>query len=189
MAQRPTMSPDWTKGPGRPSGGPGPTPSTTPSACASSRCTTPPRAGNTPPGRPRTGALALVPVVRPVSAQSIRNSAHAFATDPLARSIAGRHRTGKDRAAPAELRCFFYMPFMHARTWRPGPGREPVRGVRRRDRRTDRLKSASSTGRSSAGSDGFPHSQPNVRPRHEREERVFLRWRGFPAKPCEDVCV
>jgi uncharacterized protein (DUF924 family) len=56
------------------------------------------------------GALALV-----LLRNLYRGSAHAFATDPLARSIARLAvETGKDRATTPELRSFFYMPFMHS---------------------------------------------------------------------------
>jgi uncharacterized protein (DUF924 family) len=44
-----------------------------------------------------------------------RGSAHAFATDALARSIADRAiARGFDRVAPHALRAFFYLPFEHS---------------------------------------------------------------------------
>jgi uncharacterized protein (DUF924 family) len=44
-----------------------------------------------------------------------RGSAHAFATDPLARSLARAALTaGHDAATPAELRLLFYLPFEHS---------------------------------------------------------------------------
>jgi uncharacterized protein (DUF924 family) len=44
-----------------------------------------------------------------------RGSGHAFATDPLARSIArAALAEGHDQAAPADLRMFFYLPFEHS---------------------------------------------------------------------------
>jgi uncharacterized protein (DUF924 family) len=44
-----------------------------------------------------------------------RGSAHAFATDALARSIAARAiERGFDRGADAPFRFFFYLPFEHS---------------------------------------------------------------------------
>ena len=45
----------------------------------------------------------------------VRNSAHAFATDPLAREYAGRTiAAGLDRRIDAALRIFVYLPFEHS---------------------------------------------------------------------------
>ena len=61
------------------------------------------------------GALALLLLLDQFPRNIWRGSAHAFAADPLARSVAraaldARH----DAAAPAELRVFFYLPFEHS---------------------------------------------------------------------------
>ena len=46
---------------------------------------------------------------------SLVGSAHQFATDPLARSIAeAAVAAGHDLAVESALRCFFYLPFEHA---------------------------------------------------------------------------
>ncbi|HEX4199681.1 MAG TPA: DUF924 family protein [Caulobacteraceae bacterium] len=61
------------------------------------------------------GALALILLFDQFPRNLYRNSAHAFATDPLARAVARRAvETSKDRATAAELRTFIYMPFMHS---------------------------------------------------------------------------
>jgi uncharacterized protein (DUF924 family) len=61
------------------------------------------------------GALALVILLDQFPRNLYRASAHAFATDPLARRIARcAVDGGLDRAATAPLRSFFYMPFMHS---------------------------------------------------------------------------
>jgi uncharacterized protein (DUF924 family) len=61
------------------------------------------------------GALALVLLLDQFPRNLYRRSAHAFATDPLARRIAGEAvETGKDRLVAAALRSFIYMPFMHS---------------------------------------------------------------------------
>jgi uncharacterized protein (DUF924 family) len=61
------------------------------------------------------GALALVLLLDQAPRNIYRGSAHAFATDGLARAVAARAvDAGFDRAAPADLQVFFYLPFEHA---------------------------------------------------------------------------
>lgn len=61
------------------------------------------------------GALALCLLLDQFPRNLYRGSAHAFATDPLARSVADRAlAAGHDRAVDADLRAFFYLPFEHA---------------------------------------------------------------------------
>jgi uncharacterized protein (DUF924 family) len=61
------------------------------------------------------GALALLILLDQFPRNIWRGSAHAFATDPLARSVArAALDAGHDAAAPAELRLFFYLPFEHS---------------------------------------------------------------------------
>jgi uncharacterized protein (DUF924 family) len=61
------------------------------------------------------GALALLLLLDQFPRNLYRGSAHAFATDPLARAIARRALdAGQDRAVEAVLRTFFYLPFMHS---------------------------------------------------------------------------
>jgi uncharacterized protein (DUF924 family) len=61
------------------------------------------------------GALALVLLLDQFPRNLYRGSAHAFATDPLARSIArGAVEAGRDKVVEASLRGFLYMPFMHS---------------------------------------------------------------------------
>lgn len=61
------------------------------------------------------GALALVIVLDQFPRNLYRGSAHAFATDPLARATARAAITrGHDQAIPPPLRLFFYMPFEHS---------------------------------------------------------------------------
>lgn len=61
------------------------------------------------------GALALVLLLDQIPRNIYRGSAHAFATDPLARRAAA-HALAQDfdQAYPAALRCFFYLPFEHS---------------------------------------------------------------------------
>ena len=60
------------------------------------------------------GALALLILTDQFARNIWRGSAHAFATDPLARSVADRAiARGFDMAFAPELRQFFYLPFQH----------------------------------------------------------------------------
>jgi uncharacterized protein (DUF924 family) len=61
------------------------------------------------------GALALILLLDQVPRNVFRNSAHAFATDPLAREYADRAITaGFDLDVDPALRIFFYLPFEHS---------------------------------------------------------------------------
>ena len=60
------------------------------------------------------GALALVLLLDQIPRNAFRGSAHAFATDPLARHCAARAiDAGFDVRVDPALRFFFYMPFEH----------------------------------------------------------------------------
>jgi len=60
------------------------------------------------------GALALLLLTDQFPRNLYRHSAHAYATDPLARAIAA-HALGRrfDQAIEMPLRRFFYLPFEH----------------------------------------------------------------------------
>ncbi|MEJ2374148.1 MAG: DUF924 domain-containing protein [Pseudolabrys sp.] len=61
------------------------------------------------------GALALLILLDQFPRNMFRGDAGAFATDPLAREIASRAiLAGFDGATPADMRGFFYLPFMHS---------------------------------------------------------------------------
>lgn len=61
------------------------------------------------------GALALILLLDQLPRNVFRDSAHAFATDPLAREYAQRAiDAGFDAAVDPALRIFFYMPFEHS---------------------------------------------------------------------------
>jgi uncharacterized protein (DUF924 family) len=60
------------------------------------------------------GALAYLLLTDQFPRNIYRNSAHAFATDPLARAMAERAiAAGFDMATEPSLRMFFYLPFQH----------------------------------------------------------------------------
>ena len=61
------------------------------------------------------GALALLLLLDQIPRNVFRGSAHAFATDPLARAFAARAvAAGHDQAFEPALRAFFYLPFEHS---------------------------------------------------------------------------
>jgi uncharacterized protein (DUF924 family) len=61
------------------------------------------------------GALGLAILLDQFPRNLFRGSAHAFATDPLARRFAAEAiERGHDRKIEPALRAFLYMPFMHA---------------------------------------------------------------------------
>jgi uncharacterized protein (DUF924 family) len=61
------------------------------------------------------GALALLLLLDQFPRNMFRGSAHAFATDPLARHVArAAIDAGFDRAVDPALRNFFYLPFEHS---------------------------------------------------------------------------
>lgn len=61
------------------------------------------------------GALALVLLLDQVPRNVFRDSGHAFATDPLARTYATRAiDAGHDQRVDPALRVFFYLPFEHS---------------------------------------------------------------------------
>jgi uncharacterized protein (DUF924 family) len=61
------------------------------------------------------GALALLLLLDQFPRNMFRGSAHSFATDPLARSIAeAALAAGHDRVEAQDMRGFFYLPFEHS---------------------------------------------------------------------------
>jgi len=61
------------------------------------------------------GALALILLLDQIPRNIFRGSAHIYATDPMALSIANQAiELGHDRKFDTDLRSFFYMPYMHS---------------------------------------------------------------------------
>lgn len=61
------------------------------------------------------GALALLLLLDQIPRNVFRGSAHAYATDPMARAVAAAAiQQGHDRQYDLELRSFFYLPYMHS---------------------------------------------------------------------------
>ena len=62
-----------------------------------------------------SGALALVILLDQFPRNAFRDTAHMYATDPLARLFAARAiDAGLDCEVDSALRAFFYLPFMHS---------------------------------------------------------------------------
>jgi len=60
-------------------------------------------------------ALALLLLLDQIPRNVFRGSAHAYATDPMARAVAGTAiERGHDRSHDTDLRSFFYLPYMHS---------------------------------------------------------------------------
>ncbi|UHQ20636.1 DUF924 family protein [Lysobacter sp. KIS68-7] len=60
-------------------------------------------------------ALALLLLLDQIPRNIFRDTAHAFATDPLARDFARQAvAAGHDKQVDAQLRIFFYLPFEHS---------------------------------------------------------------------------
>ncbi|HMR33251.1 MAG TPA: DUF924 family protein [Geminicoccaceae bacterium] len=61
------------------------------------------------------GALALVLLLDQLPRNAFRGTPRMYATDPLAREIAGRALAeGHDRSVDPDLRLFLYLPFSHS---------------------------------------------------------------------------
>jgi uncharacterized protein (DUF924 family) len=61
------------------------------------------------------GSLALLILLDQFPRNAFRGTAHAFATDPLARAVAARAlEAGHDLQVEGDIRRFFYLPFQHS---------------------------------------------------------------------------
>lgn len=127
------------------------------------------------------GSLALLLLLDQVPRNLWRGSPHAFATDPLARSIAGAAITrGHDQAAAPTLRPFFYLPFAHSED-----AADQARSValcealEHQTGNTGSLKWARNH-RDIIGRFGrFPHRNRSLGRRTTAEEQTFLDEGGF----------
>ena len=123
------------------------------------------------------GALALLILLDQFPRNMFRGSARAFATDPLARAVAaGAIIRGFDSQVPAEMRGFFYLPFMHSeeladqeRAHRVLQGRRRYRRIEMGERHADIIRRF---GR-------FPHRNAALGRVTTPEEQAFLDGGGF----------
>lgn len=127
------------------------------------------------------GALALLLLFDQFPRNLYRDTAHAFATDPLAQRIADAAvARGWDREIEAELRPFVYTPFMHAET----PELQ-ARSVALHERHAAETGDANSLRFAHMHQDiigrfgRFPHRNAALGRETTTEERDFLDQGGF----------
>ncbi|MFI4935685.1 MAG: DUF924 family protein [Caulobacterales bacterium] len=127
------------------------------------------------------GALALVILLDQFPRNLYRGSAHAFATDPLARKTAGEAvARGHDRAVEAQLRSFFYLPFMHSEDLADQTlGLELHEALARDTGDPDAAKWARDHFAIIARFGRFPHRNPALGRTTTEEEQAFLDEGGF----------
>jgi len=125
------------------------------------------------------GALALVLLLDQFPRNLWRGSAHAYATDPLARLFADAAvAKGFDRACDPALRVFFYMPFEHSE--RPEDQDRCV-GMMEALGDPELLKWARVHQEVIARFGRFPHRNAALGRETTAEERAFLEGGGFSA--------
>ena len=125
------------------------------------------------------GALALLLLLDQFPRNLWRGSAHAYATDGLARRIANDAiANGHDMATALELRMFFYLPFEHSeyladqdRSVRLGEALQSAGGEKSEWARKHR-EIIARFGR-------FPHRNEAMGRESTAEERTFLDGGGF----------
>ncbi|MBA3811781.1 MAG: DUF924 family protein [Caulobacteraceae bacterium] len=127
------------------------------------------------------GSLALLLLLDQVPRNLWRGTAHAFATDPLARNVAraavGR---GHDRAATAALRQFFYLPFEHSEDVADQAlGVELCEALDRETGDSDWLKWARLHSDIIARFGRFPHRNRCLGRETSPDEQAFLDQGGF----------
>ena len=131
--------------------------------------------------RTSEGALALAILLDQIPRNLYRNSAHAFATDPLARAVCDRALgRGLDRDVEPALRVFLYMPFMHSED--PADQERSIVLFEQHDAETGDVESLRSavTHRDIIRRFGrFPHRNPRFGRETTPEELAFLEDGGF----------
>jgi uncharacterized protein (DUF924 family) len=131
--------------------------------------------------RTARGALALLIVVDQFPRNMWRGSAHAFATDPIARATTETAiAAGFDRQVEPVLRPFFYLPFEHSARIE-----DQDRGVARRQALRDDAGDEDSLRWAKLHRDiitrfgRFPHRNRALGRRTTPEEQAFLDDGGF----------
>ena len=127
------------------------------------------------------GSLALLLLLDQFPRNLYRRTAHAYATDPLARRVAeAAVDAGHDLAMPAALRPFFYLPFEHSES-----SDDQARGlalVEAHARETgdhDTLRWARIHAAIVARFGRLPHRNPALGRQDTPEEAQFLETGGF----------
>jgi uncharacterized protein (DUF924 family) len=123
------------------------------------------------------GALALILLLDQFPRNLYRGSAHAFATDPLARSIARLSvEAGYPLEVEAALKSFFFLPFVHSEEF---ADQERAITLYEAAGDTDGLKWARIHRDIIARFGRFPHRNASLGRVATVEEKVFLAEGGF----------
>ena len=123
------------------------------------------------------GCLALLLLLDQFPRNLYRGSAHSYATDPLARSLARKAvEAGFDQQVEPELRPFFYLPFEHSED--PADQDRAVELAERLGD-PDTLKWARLHRDIVARFGRFPHRNPALGRETTPEEKRFLAEGGF----------
>ena len=123
------------------------------------------------------GALALLLLLDQFPRNMYRGTAHAFATDPLARAFADRAiAAGADRAVAPELRLFFHLPFEHSERLED---QDRCLALAEAWGDAEAIKWARIHHEIIARFGRFPHRNPLLGRDTTDEERAFLEGGGF----------
>jgi uncharacterized protein (DUF924 family) len=123
------------------------------------------------------GALALVVVLDQFPRNMFRNSARAFAADPLAREVAARAiARGFDQLVPIAERMFFYLPFEHSENL---ADQERCVALNRANGDADATKWAEHHADLIRRFGRFPHRNAVLGRATTAEEQAFLDGGGF----------
>jgi uncharacterized protein (DUF924 family) len=126
--------------------------------------------------RTAEGALALLILLDQFPRNMFRGRARAFATDPLARAIASRAILNGFDGAIADMRTFFYLPFMHSETL---ADQEKAVAFYRAQNNADGLKWAERHADIIRRFGRFPHRNAILGRVTTPEEQAFLDGGGF----------
>ena len=127
------------------------------------------------------GALALLLLLDQFPRNLYRGSAHAFATDPLARTVAARAIAAVfDQAYEPALRQFFYLPFEHSEALADQDRSAELQGaLTRHTGDGDWVKWAHIHRDIIVRFGRFPHRNGALGRTTTAEERAFLEGGGF----------
>jgi uncharacterized protein (DUF924 family) len=127
------------------------------------------------------GALALLLLLDQFPRNLYRGSGHAFATDPKARHVAREAvMRGHDRATPAVMRNFFYLPYAHSEDLaEQAVGVALCEALAAETGNPDDAKWAIIHRDIIARFGRFPHRNPELGRETTAEEQAFLDRGGF----------
>lgn len=123
------------------------------------------------------GTLALLILLDQFPRNMFRGQARAFATDPMARTVAaGALVRGFDAQVPADMRSFFYLPFEHSEDM---ADQERALALYNAAGDTENLKWAEIHADIIRRFGRFPHRNATLGRATTAEEQAFLDQGGF----------